>query len=946
MKSYNALNLVKPNISPINAFICGDTLNQPSETVYPELINDKTLVGSKHDNFQLKFSTGRDMFDSKLVNFDVTLSALKEMLLFNQNISYEDKHKIPVLSPCTYVEGAPSKAEDYCVSRHLLALDFDENPKIDVLLSKFTNIVHFAYTTHSHGTEDKHFLNRLRVIVPLANPIEKQEWNSWGKATIKNWLNSLGCVDTSPFECDPPCLTFAQQGKLPAINPEIGRCDLWFNDGNDTSIFDIYKLDRIELPPYEVVIVDHSHTFKNINIDNVIKYLSVKPHLLNTSHLHRKNWAAAFQAIGASQHHFEQFDRQIKKSDTNTTTLQVWKDAAKYANKHAELIFKTLTYVEKIQCGFDNQFIEELSKLDQESTVGCSRVLAKDEYLCLEDYGTSRVVLMCAEMNSGKNYLWSQFAESGGKVIVMSPLLSIVHQQNSEASDVHYVYDKAKKLLEDIKCGIIPKVTIEGTVLVVDEAHNFLTASEYRQKALSDVEELIQYDWKQIIFQSATVDPSDFDGFMEFDEVIKIGKVAAKRTYTRCTTAGKLFDTVTFLVKREVAKDRKVLILNNNKSENKAYVEAIAKDNIKSFNVDADVTKVDGEEAFVLANDGQYRMNDYQAIFGTYSLVEGLNILDCLEYASVIFVGDEAPQYIMQLNGRFRKIDIQIDTFHLVNALEVPDFNYHAMVYAQRSNRLLQIDTQLALIEYEKRNSSSMGLKECDLISNAKRNGGLRNVTKNLASSDKIFKDGVYSTSLYILKERYDLDKTAFMKSLPYAKSRLESMGFEWKDPEHITDIDLIESERNEAILRTIKFNTKQCKLVFINFLVDVVKGLGQDNQISANSITEEIDDKNLTINTYFKTYCLQKNIAFTRDALRKFECETDAYKLELLSLANEVHGTASKFLITLELCKKSKTSTVKTRMKATNSKYDITHVLANGVRNLIIGMLSKPAVA
>jgi hypothetical protein len=325
MKSYNALNLVKPNISPINAFICGDTLNQPLEIGHLEVskdingeLQDPVLVGSKHDNFQLKFSTGKDMFDSKLVNFDVTLSALKEMLLFNQNISYEDKHKIPVLSPCTYVEGAPSKAEDYCVSRHLLALDFDENPKIDVLLSKFTNIVHFAYTTHSHGTEDKHFLNRLRVIVPLANPIEKQEWNSWGKATIKNWLNSLGCVDTSPFECDPPCLTFAQQGKLPAINPEIGRCDLWFNDGNDTSIFDIYKLDRIELPPYEVVIVDHSHTFKNINIDNVIKYLSVKPHLLNTSHLHRKNWAAAFQAIGASQHHFEQFDRQIKKSDTNT----------------------------------------------------------------------------------------------------------------------------------------------------------------------------------------------------------------------------------------------------------------------------------------------------------------------------------------------------------------------------------------------------------------------------------------------------------------------------------------------------------------------------------------------------------------------------------------------------------------------------------------------------
>jgi hypothetical protein len=261
-------------------------------------------------------------------------------------------------------------------------------------------------------------------------------------------------------------------------------------------------------------------------------------------------------------------NRYIKKSDSNTTTIQVWKDASKYANKHAGIIFNTLTYVEKIQCGFNNEFIEELSALDNKSTDGISRILAKDEYLCLEDYGTSKVALMCAEMNSGKNHLWVQFAESGGKVIVMTPLLNIVNQQNSDTCDVHYVYDKAKKLLEDITSGQIDKETIEGTILVIDEAHNFMTSSDYRQGALNYVEKLTQCNWKQIIFQSATVDPSDFDGFMEFDEVIKIGKVAAKRTYTRCTTDGKLFDTVILLVKREIDKGRKVLILNNHKSEN------------------------------------------------------------------------------------------------------------------------------------------------------------------------------------------------------------------------------------------------------------------------------------------------------------------------------------------------------------------------------------------
>ena len=360
------------------------------------------------------------------------------------------------------------------------------------------------------------------------------------------------------------------------------------------------------------------------------------------------------------------------------------------------------------------------------------------------------------------------------------------------------------------------------------------------------------------------------------------------------------------------------------------YIEAIAKDNIKAFNVDAEVTKVDGEEAFVLANDGQYQMNDYQAVFGTYSLVEGLNILDCLEYASVVFVGDEAPQYIMQLIGRFRKVDIQVDAIHLVNTLEVPDFNYPAMMYAQGSNRMLQIDEQLALINYDKRKSSSIGLKECDFISNAKRNGGLRNVAKNLASSDKIFKDGVpSSTNLYILKERYDLEKTAFMKSLDYAKSRLEYMGFEWHEPVHITAIDLNESQRNAAILKAVKFNKKQTQFVIINFLKIVVSGLSQSTIMSASLINEEIEDKHLSIKSHFITYCLNNNIEPTGDTFRKFENETNAYKLELLSLANEVAVTASKFLDILELCKKSKILTVKTRMQAASSKYDITNELA-----------------
>jgi hypothetical protein len=170
-----------------------------------------------------------------------------------------------------------------------------------------------------------------------------------------------------------------------------------------------------------------------------------------------------------------------------------------------------------------------------------------------------------------------------------------------------------------------------------------------------------------------------------------------------------------------------------------------------------------------------------------------------------------------------------------------------------------------------------------------------------------------------------------FLLELSDAYSAVNSngMGFEWNEPEHITAIELIESQRNAAILKAVKFDTKQTQFVIIDFLKDVVSGLGQSTIMSATFIHEEIEDKNLSIKSHFITYCLNNNIDCTRDTFRKFENETNAYKLELLSLANEVAVTASKFLDILELCKKSKILTVKTRMQAASSKYDITNELA-----------------
>ena len=132
-----------------------------------------------------------------------------------------------------------------------------------------------------------------------------------------------------------------------------------------------------------------------------------------------------------------------------------------------------------------------------------------------------------------------------------------------------------------------------------------------------------------------------------------------------------------------------------------------------------------------------------------------------------------------------------------------------------------------------------------------------------------------------------------------------------------------------KAILKAVKFNKKKSELVIIDFMKTVVSGLSQSTIMSASLINEEIEDKHLTIKSHFITYCFNDNIEPTGEIYKKFENETNAYKLELLSLANELTVTASKFLDILELCKKSKILTVKTRMQAASSKYDITNALA-----------------
>lgn len=593
-----------------------------------------------------------------------TFLDIKEEILGRGSQVYDgEKLSLPAYCPAVFRNGLTRKFDDGVLGRSSIALDFDDNPDIDVIFDQLKDYCFIAWSTYSHKTAAKNGDERWRILLPMNTSFSLSAWKDEWSLRFRGWANDCGFEGRNKL--DVSCWNLAQIAVLPAINPEVGYCEVVLNDVG-VKLFD--PLVTPEIPPEER---SQLHTTYDVEgwtpsseqAERLVTFLAAKPVLVNidanptneNKGLNRKTIAAAFQSLALTYGDFERLDVVMRKTGSNTSTKKAWKDALALRVKHAGILIKLLTHTERQLVGISG----ESARAIRSRTHNTWDVVADVDYLSIADYGHSRRVIVNADMGTGKNYCWNQHANTAtDRVIVLAPLRTIVGQQGSSNDitairNVTFTYDQSAALLREITEGTIKP---EHCRLVIDECHNLRLAA-FRIRALKNVEKLLALPFKQIIFQSATVSPSDFDGFCEFDARLRfVKRNRAELSYHQIwlKAPGKINAEILERVRCASTAGQKTLVLWNNSAELESTRSILEKSELRAEIVNAKTVRIEEAEAYDLATNPNYVMGELDALIGTTSVVEGISIKDELDQAIVIIVGKEPPQYLKQLCGRFR----------------------------------------------------------------------------------------------------------------------------------------------------------------------------------------------------------------------------------------------------------------------------------------------------
>lgn len=615
-----------------------------------------------------------------------TWSEYKSFVANDANQVFKDKYEAPHHIP-TLFDGRDyindqgklsGRLKKSVISRTMLILDFDNGAIIQNIQSILAQYVYIMWTTHSHLTskigEDSLSIPKYRVVLPLKQPISPNDWEV-------DYIHRLLTWSTSNFvamnKVDPSCFNLQQLAIGACINPTLGYCEIWINDGPDTTWFDVTVLPSVPKKPLpqQPVLVNYPQTQwtpSTCQIANIIRILKKQGDLqhipakpFSDNKINRAFIAYGMCSIGATYQDWSALDQYLAKPNTKTNSRQLWDSAIAYHDKHPGLILKLLGKMGRTLCGFDSVKHPPITEGKWDKELTC-------QYLDYEILKGHRRILLCADMGIGKNHLWINY-NGDKRIILLTPLTTIVRQSGSTNKLREYdqvvTYDQACTIPSLIQSGNIKP---SECILVIDEAHNFgLTA--YRQTALTKCEAILGEDWSQIIWQSATLDTDTLDGFTPIDYKIRVHKEnPPKLRYlpyqqrTEARNVNQINNIIESIFKRHLTKaivlwnNKKCLIELKNilKKQHNMNVEMITRESVQQL----------GTAAYNLAESSNYTMNadNLDVLLGTASIVEGVSIQDQLNAAIVIVVGREPWQFIQQVCGRFRKAK-KIYCYHIAD---------------------------------------------------------------------------------------------------------------------------------------------------------------------------------------------------------------------------------------------------------------------------------------
>ena len=605
------------------------------------------------------------IIDYRLTVWDRTLG----MHVPNPNINLQHKGYQKSMVCCKFIPGS-RKTNENAYDRTWVALDFDEGTMSAADIQNFLSpYLYFGWTTFSHQTAGKG--NRYRFVLLLDETFaEHTEWKTY-EPSIEQWAKDAG------FTFDKNgSLTYCQLAVMPVINDTHGLVQFYTNDGDHTRKLSIKKdipfIGALTAKPASTTLVKKSAPTKESLLalspigDAIVQHILAKPTLAGSAKYgDRLLIASAGIACGLSDIQIEEIDDHVKAWDAAVPSSDMPTKAHEYTGvrthyKLTSMLDPYFRAAHAIGAGVKSEEIVE--EIKEKSIWPTTHEIVS--YISEGDFGNASTALVRAATGTGKTYYWANYESP---VICLVPLRAIADQYNNGTGKVR-TYDAAINILKHLEGGDDCELITEDTILVIDEAHE-LRIVGFRGDALTAVEKLIRnYEWKRVIFQSATIKPDDFDSFFKIEEKIEVLRQTpiTKNYYHVERGAETMTDAVITLAKQSHDNDRKCIVLFSNTSACDSIAVALTRAGIPAVAATAANMRNPHHRAGDMKSADGYCMDEVSVIVGTSCMECGVSIKDEVDDYDVIIAGREPLAYIDQFAGRMRKVST-LNLYHIYN---------------------------------------------------------------------------------------------------------------------------------------------------------------------------------------------------------------------------------------------------------------------------------------
>lgn len=655
--------------------------------------NTPVFAPSKWDSEKVAYSTTKHFSDRRPVNSRDTWNSWKKscvrsaarfpiidyrttiwdstlgMQVPNPNVNTQHKGYQKSMVCCNFIPGSiKSNANAY--DRTWIALDFDEGSMSAADIQNFLSpYLYFGWTTFSHQTSGKG--NRYRFVLLLEETFaEHTEWKAY-EPSIEQWAKDAG------FSLDKNgSLTYCQLAVMPVINDRHGFIQFFENDGPSTRKLSIKKdipfIGALTAKPSASTIVKKSAPTKESLLelspigDAIVQHILAKPTLAGSANYgERLLIASAGIASGLSDIQIEEIDDHVKAWDAAVPSSDMPTKAHEYegVRTHYKLTNMLDPYFRAAYAiGASVTSAEIVEEIKEKSIWPTTYEI--DGYITEGEFGNASSTLVRAATGTGKTFFWANYE---APVICLVPLRAIADQYNNGTGKVR-TYDAAINILKHLEEGEDCDLITEDTILVIDEAHE-LRIVGFRAEALTAVEKLIKnYEWKRVIFQSATIKPDDFDAYYMFEEKIEVLRQTpiTKNYYHVERGAETMTDAVITLAKQSHDAGRKCIVLFSNTSACDGIAVALTRSGIPAVAATAANMRNPHHRAGDMKSADGYCMNEVSVIVGTSCMECGVSIKDEVDDYDVIIAGREPLAYIDQFAGRMRKVST-LNLYHIYN---------------------------------------------------------------------------------------------------------------------------------------------------------------------------------------------------------------------------------------------------------------------------------------